>query len=194
MIEAIFCGEALAKTIKKFRDENMELFIKIWKNLPSLVALVLPLIIEYYYRKIDAKNEKIRRESEEEEKRIMEKEREHNDRERRIQWTLEAYTKLYETALYKLESYGTGTEIKERNFKRQDKEYKQLRSYIDRIETFAKGFGLVDGEKIYDIDTFKQVATPYFGLIIKPRINAFFESVGSTDQSYSDIKRLLEKI
>lgn len=172
----------------------MELFIKIWKNLPSIIALFLPLIIDYYYRKNDAKNEKIRQETEEEEKRLMEKEREHNDRERRIQWTLDAYTRLYETALYKLENYGTATEIKERNFKRQDKEYKQLRSYIDRIETFAKGFGLVDGEKIYDIDTFKQVATPYFDLIIKPRINAFFESVGSTDQAYSDIKRLLEMI
>lgn len=172
----------------------MVLFIKIWKNLPSLAALVLPLIIEYYYRKIDAKNEKVRRKTEEEEKRIMEKEREHNDRERRIQWTLEAYTKLYETALYKLENYGTAGEIKERNIRRQDKEYKQLRSYIDRIETFAKGFGLVDGEKIYDIETFKQVATPYFSLIIKPRINAFFESVRSTDQAYSGIKRLLEKI
>ena len=78
--------------------------------------------------------------------------------------------------------------------RRQDKEYKQLRSYIDRIETFAKGFGLTGGQEIYDMETFKRISSPYFGLHVKPRVEAFFESVGSSENAYIDTRMLLKKI
>ena len=172
----------------------MNIFLQIWRNIPSIIALMLPLFINHYYRKIDSRNETIREEAERSEKLRIEEERKHNDRERRIQWTLEAYTRLYDTALNNLENFGTKKEILERSLKRQDKEYKQLRSYIDRIETFAKGFGLTGGQEIYDMETFKQISSPYFGLHVKPRVEAFFESAGSSENAYIDTKMLLKKI
>ena len=172
----------------------MNIVFQIWKNLPSIIAIALPIIIEYYYRKLDSKNKKIREEAERVEKQRIEEERKHNDRERRIQWTLEAYTKLYDTALNSLENYGTKKEILERTLKRSDKEYKLLRSYIDRIETFAKGFGLTRGQEIYDMETFQQISSPYFALHIKPRVEAFFESAGSSENAYKATRMLLKKI
>lgn len=118
-------------------------------------------------------NAKIREEMEQKERERMEEERQHNDHERRIQWTLNAYSKPYDTALNNLENVGTTTEIREHSLNKTEKEYKIVRSYIDRIEIFAKGFGLEDGEKIYDMDTFKQISSPYFSIHIKPRASAF---------------------
>ena len=172
----------------------MNLILLIWKNAPSIIAIALPILIEYYYRKLDSKNERIREENERAEKQRIEEDRKHNDRERRIQWTLEAYTKLYDTALNNLENFGTRTEILDRNLNRQDKEYKLLRSYIDRIETFAKGFGLTGGEEIYDMETFIQISSPYFGLHVKPRAEAFFESARSSENAYTATKMLLKRL
>ena len=172
----------------------MNVFLQIWRNIPSIIALMLPLFINHYYRKIDSRNETIREEAERSEKLRIEEERKHNDRERRIQWTLEAYTRLYDTALNNLENFGTKKEILEHSLKRQDKEYKQLRSYIDRIETFAKGFGLTGGQEIYDMETFKQISSPYFCLHVKPRVEAFFESARSSENAYIDTRMLLKKI
>ena len=172
----------------------MNIVLQIWKNLPSIIAIALPIIIDYYFRKLDSKNTKIREEAERVEKQRIEEERKHNDRERRIQWTLDAYTKLYDTALNSLENFGTKKEILERSLKRSDKEYKLLRSYIDRIETFAKGFGLTSGQEIYDMETFKQISSPYFALHIKPRVEAFFESAGSSENAYKATRMLLKKI
>ena len=82
----------------------------------------------------------------------------------------------------------------DRNLNRQDKEYKLLRSYIDRIETFAKGFGLTGGEEIYDMETFIQISSPYFGLHVKPRVDAFFESICSSENAYTTTKMLLRRV
>ena len=60
--------------------------------------------------------------------------------------------------------------------------------------TFAKGFGLTGGEEIYDMETFIQISSPYFGLHVKPRVDAFFESVCSSENAYTATKMLLRRV
>ena len=74
-----------------------------------------------------------------------------------VKWLPVKNTDVFFITLNNLENYGTGREIIGKEFRKnkQSKEYKQVRSYIDRIETFAKGFALEgSGEEIYDIETF----------------------------------------
>jgi hypothetical protein len=44
------------------------------------------------------------------------------------------------------------------------------------------------------METFKQISSPYFGLHVKPRVEAFFESARSSENAYIDTRMLLKKI
>ena len=46
---------------------------------------------------------------------------------------------------------------------------------------------------VWNRETFKQISSPYFGLHVKPRVEVFFESVGSAENAYIDTRMLLKR-
>ena len=133
------------------------------------------------------------------EKEIQEQ-RVHEDEERRIQWTIQAYQNLYLNSLVKIENYGTPEDIKKAFGKPKDfagdwkkevknkTDYKAFRQYVDQIEVFAKGIYL---HNLYNLDTFLKLADPYFNLFCKKRILAFFDSTIMGDMAYENCRRLM---
>lgn len=197
----------------------METFVDIFLSVLGLILTVVTIRIEAQNRKRDKMEalESERRQEEKEaaqrrrqeeaelarqlhEKEILEQ-RQHEDAERRIQWTIQAYQNLYLNSLVNIEKFGTPDSIKKKfgkpldykgEWKKEVKNtdsYKDFRQYVDQIEVFAKG---VYQHDLYNLDTFLKLADPYFDLICSKRIQKFFESTSMGSRAYENCKHLME--
>ena len=110
--------------------------------------------------------------------------RNHEDEERRIQWTLDAYKDLYKNVIMKIE-----VKKKFSDSFRQREDYKEFRHFIDQLELFGKGLYECN---LYHRDTFLKLSTPGFPLFVNNRVGAFFDACNTGDDSYVYTKRLME--
>lgn len=97
----------------------------------------------------------------------------------RKQATLDAYNQLQVQALDCLNKYQPANVREIANDRRSEK-YKELSSYIARIEHFCVGVNL----KIYDRDTVYKLANGYLNGSIKIRIDPIIESKNRSDYDY----------
>lgn len=88
--------------------------------------------------------------------------------------TLDAYSALQENTLSKINQYPP-SEIREATEDKQSALYKELSGYLAEIERFCVGIN----ERIYDFDTFYELAHGYFESdrgLLKPRLLPLLEA------------------
>ena len=158
----------------------METVITIIGTIAQVVLAVFSIIIAVMFEKRSAKGE------EKAEARL------------RIDRTIRAYNELYLQVLAELENYGTPGDIKKameaiEGRKQADENYKTINRLVYQLEIFVKCLSLNESEDemcLYDWETFKYLANPYFAFYTIPRVKAFLE-VAVSETAYPNTRKLI---
>lgn len=108
----------------------------------------------------------------------------------RKQATLDAYNLLQEQVFDKIVLIPP-SEIKEIAKNSRSEKYKEVSGYLARIEHFCVGVNM----KIYDFNTFYELAHGFFDGRVKNRLEPMLESKQkSTDNYYNNISKVLSQM
>ncbi len=140
----------------------MELYLSIFAAIVSIASFLFSLIT-YYFDVINT----------------------------RYQATLNAYDRLQNQALDKLNTYSK-KQITEISYDPKALEYKEISALLARCEHFAVGVN----EKVYDMKTLRRLAKPYFiGVYDKltPMIDKK-RTINKSEMHYIELETMVEKL